>query len=64
MSPLQIDLVDDGNNFEPVIDREIGIGERLGLDALRSINDEERAFARGERARDFVGKIHVARSVN
>ena len=57
---LQIDLVDDGNDLEAVIDGEIGVGERLGFDALRGVDDEQRAFAGGERARDFVGKIHVA----
>ena len=61
---LQIDLVDDGNNFEAVIDGEIGIGQRLGFDALRGIDHEQRAFAGSQRARDFVGKIHVAGSVD
>ena len=61
---LQIDLVDDRNNFEAVIDGEIGVGERLGLDSLRGIDDEQRAFAGGEGARDLVGKIDVAGSVD
>ena len=61
---LQIDLVDDGNDFEAVIDGEIGIGQRLGFDSLRGVDDEQRAFAGGQRARDFVGKIHVAGSVD
>ncbi len=42
---LQVDLVDDGNDFEAVIDGEIGIGECLGFDALRGVDDEQRAFA-------------------
>ena len=61
---LQIDLVDDGNDFESVIDCEVGVGERLRFDSLRGIDDEQRAFARRQRARDFVGKIHVAGSVD
>ena len=61
---LQIDLIDDRDDFEAVIDGEIGIGEGLRLDTLRRIDDEQRAFARGQRARDFVGKIHVAGSVD
>ena len=60
----QIDLVDDGNNFEAVIDGEIRIGQRLRFDSLRRIDHEQRAFAGGQRARDFVGKIHVAGSVD
>ena len=61
---LQIDLVDDGNNFEAVIDRKVGVGEGLRFDSLRSIDHEQRAFARRQRARDFVGKIHVAGRVD
>ena len=61
---MQIDFVDDGNDFEAVIDGEIGIGEGLGFDTLRGVDDEERAFAGGEGARDFVGKIDVAGRVD
>ena len=57
---LQIDLVDDGNDFEPMIDGKIGIGQRLRLDSLRRIDHQQRALARCQRARDFVGKVHVA----
>ncbi len=60
----QIDFVDDGNDFKAVIDGEIGVGERLRLDALRGVDDQQRAFAGGQRARDFVGKIHVAGRVD
>ena len=31
-----------------VVDREIGVGQRLRLDPLRRIDDEERALAGGE----------------
>ena len=61
---LQIDLVDDGNDFEAVIDGEIRISEGLGFDSLGGVDDEERAFAGGERARDFVREIHVAWGVD
>ena len=60
----EVDLVDDGNDFEAVIDGEIGVGERLGFDALRGIDDQQGAFAGGQRAGDFVGKIHVAGRVD
>ena len=36
---LEVDLVDDGDDFEAVIDGEIGVGERLRLDALRGVDD-------------------------
>ena len=47
-----------------MIDGEIGIGERLGFDALRGIDDEQRAFAGGEGARDFVREVDVAGRVD
>ena len=47
-----------------MIDGEVGVGEGLGFDSLRGVDDEERAFAGGEGARDFVGKINVTGSVD
>ena len=61
---LQIDLVDHRNNFEAVIDRQIGVRQSLRFDALRGIDYQQRAFACGQRARDLVGKIYVAGSVD
>ena len=61
---LQIDLVDDRNDFEAVIDGQIGIRQSLRFDSLRGVDDEQRAFAGRERARDLVGKIHVAGGVD
>ena len=60
----QVDLVDDRDDLETLLDREVDVGDGLRLDALRGVDDEQRAFARGERARDFVGEIHVARRVH
>ena len=47
-----------------MIDGEIGVGERLGFDSLRGVDDQQRAFAGGEGTRDFVGEIDVAGSVD
>ena len=60
----EIDFVDDGDDLEAVRDGEVGVGECLGLDALRCIDDEQRAFAGGERARDLVGEVDVAGRVD
>ena len=60
----EIDLVDDGDDLEAVGDGEVGVGEGLGLDALRCVDDEQRAFAGGEGARDFVGEVDVAGGVD
>ena len=60
----QVDLVDDGNDLQPVIDRDVGVGQRLRFDALRRVHHQQRAFARGQRARDFVAEVHVAGRVD
>ena len=60
----QVDLVDDRDDLEVVLDRQVGVGQRLRLDALRRIDEQQRAFARGERPRDLVGEVHVARRVD
>ena len=60
----QIDLVDHRNNFEAVIEREINVGQRLRLDPLARIDDQQRTLARGQAARDFVGEIDVSGSVD
>ena len=60
----QVDLVDDRDDLEVVLDRQVGVGERLRLDALRRVDQQQRAFARGERARHLVGEIDVPRRVD
>ena len=55
----QINLVDDRNDREVLLHRQMNVGHRLRLDALRGINDQQRAFARAQAARHFIGKIHV-----
>ena len=60
----QIDLVDDGDDLEIVLERHVDVRERLRLDALRRVDDEQCAFARREGARDLVCEIDMARRVN
>ena len=60
----KVDLVDDGKQLEVVLDREVGVGDRLGLDALRGVDHEHRALARLERTRDLVGEIDMPRRVD
>ncbi len=60
----QIDLVDDGDDLEPVIDGEVGVGEGLGLDALGGIHHQQSAFAGSQRAGDFVAEVDVAGGVD
>ena len=60
----QIDLVDDGNDFEAVIDGQVGVGQRLRLHALAGVHHQQRALARGQRPRNLVAEVHVARRVD
>ena len=60
----QVDLVDDGDELEVRLERQVDVRQRLRLDALRGIDDEQRALARGERARDLVAEVHVAGRVD
>ena len=60
----EVDLVDDRDDREVVLDRLVGVGERLRLDPLRGVHEQDGAFAGGERARDLVGEIHVSRGVD
>ena len=60
----QVDLVHDRHDLEVVLDREVRVRERLRLDALRGVDDEQRALAGLQRARDLVGEVDVARRVD
>ena len=55
-------LLSTGTIVEVVVEREVDVGERLRLDALRRIDDEQRALAGGERARHLVVEVDVARA--
>ena len=55
----EVDLVHDRDDLEVVLDRQVGVRERLGLDPLRRVDDEQRAFAGLQRARHLVREVHV-----
>ena len=44
----EIDLIDDRNNFEAVIDGEIGVCQSLGFNSLGRIDHQQRALAGGQ----------------
>ncbi len=60
----QIDLVDYRQQFQVVIQRQVEVGDRLRLDALGGIDDDQRAVARQERAPHLVRKIDMPRGVD
>ena len=60
----QVDLVDHRHDLEAAVDREIGVGQRLRLDALRGVDEQQRAFAGGQRPRHLVREVDVAGRVD
>ena len=58
----QVDLVDDRDDREALAQGEVDVGERLGLDALGGVDDEDRALARLEGVADLVAEVDVARA--
>jgi hypothetical protein len=60
----EVRLVDDRHDVETGFDRLIERRDRLGLDALGRVDEEDRSLARIQRARDLVGEVDVARRVD
>ncbi len=60
----QVDLVQHRHDFEALLERRVAVGDALRLDALRRVDDEQRAFAGRERPRHFVREVHVPRRVD
>jgi hypothetical protein len=58
----QVDLVERGDDREVVLDRLVAVRERLRLDALRRVDEQDHAFARGEAAAHLVAEVDVARA--
>ncbi len=60
----QVDLVEDRDDREVILEGQVQVRERLGLDALRSVDKEDRTLARRQGAGDLVCEIHVTGRVN
>ena len=60
----KIDLVENGDDLQVVLQGQVGVGQRLGLDALAGVDHQERPLARGQTARHLVGEVHVTGSVD
>lgn len=59
----QVDFVDDGYDFQLLVERQVHVGKGLSFDALSGVDDEDGTVAGGQRARDFVGEVDVARGI-
>ena len=60
----QINLIEHRHNFMAGIEGLIDIGKGLRFNALRGIDNKQRAFTGCQRARDFIGKVHMAGRVH
>ena len=60
----EIDLVEYRNDHEVVLKSQVQVGKRLGLNALRSIDQQDRALAGCQGARDLVGEVDVAGGID
>ncbi len=60
----QVDLVEHRDDLQVVLEREVEVGQRLGLDPLRGVDQQHAALARGQRPRHLVGEVDVPRCVD
>ena len=47
-----------------MLHRQVAVGQRLGLDALRGVDHQDHALARRQAAADLVAEVDVARGVD
>ena len=57
-------LFSTGTTVTPLLGRGVAVGDRLRLHALRSVDDQQRALAGGERARNLVRESRHGRGVD
>ena len=60
----QVDLVQRGDDLEVVLERQVAVGQGLGLDALGGVDHQHHALAGGEAAADLVAEVDVAGGVD
>ena len=56
----QVDLVEHRDDREVVLQGQVQVGQRLRLDALGGVDEEDRALAGGQRPGHLVGEVDVA----
>ena len=59
----EIDLIDDRDDFQVMVQGEIGIGKRLRLYSLSGVNDENSPVTGSEGTRDLIVEVHMAGGV-
>ena len=60
----QVDLVDDRQDLQVVLHRQIGVGQGLGLDALGGVHHQDGPLAGRQGAGDLIVEVHMAGGVD
>ena len=60
----QVHLVQHRHDLDAEVERGVAVGDRLRLDALARVDDQQRAFAGRQRAAHLVREVDVARRVD
>ena len=60
----KVDLVEDRDDGEVVLEREVEVGEGLRLDALCCVDEQDRTLTRRQRPGHLVGEVDVAGGVD
>lgn len=60
----QVHLVEHRQHFHAQFDGRVAVGHGLGLDALRSVDHQQGAFAGRQRTTDFVREIDVSGGID
>ena len=60
----QVDLVEHRDDVQVAVQRQIEVGQRLGLDALGGVHQQHGALARLQRPRHLIGEVDVAGGVD
>ena len=60
----QVDFIDNRDNLQVVIQRQINIRQSLRFNALRSVNNQQRTLAGCQRTRNLIGEVDVAGSID
>ena len=59
----KVNFIDDRNNGQALFERQMDVGDRLRLNPLSGIHDQQGAFASREASGDFIGEIDVSRGI-
>ena len=60
----EVDLVQRGDDLQVVLQRQVAVGQRLRLDPLGRVDDEDDALAGGQRPAHLVAEVDVAGRVD